>query len=251
MSEEKENSDKRKRNKLVGPGLGLIIMGGAYLVWWISFIEYALVDPRWTHNIAYAIIILNVGLAWYHKTPLSRTIAMFQSIMLPVIASGSFNTVICTIISLIIFIAWIIIVLVEKVKDKQFLEEKLSVRGKNWLTMHTIILAWLLVGHMGLMFFIVRLPFEAELYGYSPTAGYLLNLPPESLEFATWAFNIGLFILISLILWEQYKMGYNVKDNPWPRKNFWAVVITMGGALIALAIQSITIGMDWVSVVYP
>ncbi len=251
MSGEEESSETRKANKLVGPGLGLIIMGGAYLVWWISFIEYALVDPRWTHNIAYAIIILNVGLAWYYKTPLSRTIAMIQSFMLPVIASGSFNTVIGTIISSIILIAWITIVLVEKMKGKGFFQEKLSVRGKNWLSMHTIILAWILVGHMGLMFFIVRLPFEAELYGYSPTAGYLLHLPPESLEFATWAFNIGLFVIISLILWEQYKMGYNIKNIPWPRKSFWAVLITMGGALIALAIQSVTIGMDWVSIIYP
>ena len=82
MSEEEGNSATRKRNKLVGPGLGLIIMGVAYLVWWISFIEYALMDPRWTHNIAYAIIILNVGLAWYHKTPISRTITGTTEVLL-------------------------------------------------------------------------------------------------------------------------------------------------------------------------
>jgi hypothetical protein len=251
MSEEKEYLGTKKRNKLVGPGLGLIIMGGAYLVWWLSFIEYALTDPRWAHNFTYAIIILNVGLAWYHKTPMSRTIAMIQSIMLPVTASGSFNTVICTFISSIILFTWIIIVLVEKIKRKEFFQEKLSIRGRNWLNMHTIILAWILVGHMGLMFFIVRLPLEAQLYGYSPTVGYLINLPPESLEFSTWAFNLGLFVLISLILWEQYKMGYNLKNNPWPRKSFWAVVITIGVALIALVIQSVTIGMDWVNVIYP
>jgi hypothetical protein len=78
-----------------------------------------------------------------------------------------------------------------------------------------------------------------------------MNLPPESLEFATWAFNIGLFILIAVILWEQYRLGYNVQNNPWPRKSFWIVIITMGAALIALAIQSVTVGMDWVSIVYP
>ncbi len=250
MSDEKSKPTTREQNKLIGPGLGLIIMGAAYLAWWLAFIEYAIMDPRWTHNIAYAIIILNVGLSWYHKTPMSRTLAMIQSIMLPITASGSFNTIICTIISLVILIIWIIIVLSEKTKGKEFLEEKLSKRGKNWLNMHTIILAWILVGHMGLMFFIVRLPLEAQLYSYGASAGYLINLPPESYEFATWAFNVGLFILISLILWEQYKMGYNLNNDPWPRKSFWVVLLTMGGALIALAIQSVTVGMDWVGVVY-
>jgi len=250
LSEEKLKPEASKQKKLVGPGLGLIIMGASYLVWWLLFIEYAIMDPRWTHNIAYAIIIFNVGLAWYHKTPLSRTITMIQSFMLSVTASGSFNTVICTIISSIIFIVWIIITLVEKNKGREFFDEKLSKRGKNWLTMHTIILAWILVGHMGLMFFIVRLPIEAQLYGYGESAGYLMNLPPESYELATWTFNIGLFFLISVILWEQYKMGYNIQNNLWPRKSFWVVLITMGAALIALAIQSVTVGMDWVGVVY-
>jgi len=244
LSEEKPKPATSNQNKLVGPGLGLIIMGAAYLVWWLLFIEYALTDPRWTHNIAYAIIILNVGLAYYHKTPLSRIITMIQSFMLPITGSGSFNTVICTIVSSTIFVVWIIIVLLEKNKGKEFLNQKLAGRDKNWLNMHTLILAWILVGHMGLMFLIVRLPLEAPLYGYGETAGYLINLPPESYEFATWAFNIGLFVLISVILWEQYKLGYNIKNNPWPRKSFWIVLFTMGAALTALAIQSVTVGMD-------
>ena len=250
MTEENQKRAISKQNKLVGPGLGLIIMGVAYLIWWLAFIEYAIMDPRWTHNITYAIIILTVGLAWYHISPLSRIVTMIQSFMLPITASGSFNTVICTIISSIIFVIWIIIVLREKTKGKHFFEEKLSKRGKNWLNMHTIIIAWILVGHMGLMFFIVRLPLEAQLYSYGAGAGYLMNLPLESLEFATWTFNIGLFILISVILWEQYKIGYNIENKPWPRRSFWIVVITMGASLIALAIQNVTIGMDWVSVVY-
>ncbi|MBD3197524.1 MAG: hypothetical protein GF317_20895 [Candidatus Lokiarchaeota archaeon] len=250
MNEEIEKSEKLKQNKLVGPGLGLIIMGTAYLIWWLLFIEYAILDPRWTHNIAYAIIILNIGLAWYHKSPFSRFMAMIQSFMLPITASGSFNTVICTWISLLILIFWIISVFYEKTKGKMIFEDKLSKRGKNWLNMHAIILAWLLIGHMGLMFFIVRLPLEAQLYSFSEYAGYLMNLPPESYEFATWAFDIGLFLLIIIILWEQYKMGYNFQNNPWPSYSFWIVLITMGIALLALLIQSLTIGMDWVDIVY-
>jgi hypothetical protein len=250
LSDKKLKPDTPTQNKLVGPGIGLIIMGAAYLVWWLIFIEYAIMDPRWVHNIGYAIIILNVGLAWYHKSPLSRTIAMIQSIMLPIIGSGSFNALTCTIISSVILIIWIIIASRERSNGKNIFEEKLSKRGKNWLNMHTLIIAWILVGHMGLMFFIVRLPLESQLYGYGESAGYLLNLPPESLEFATWTYDIGLFILIALILLEQYKMGYNLQNKPWPRRSFWIVLIVMAASLIALAIQSLTVGMDWVQIVY-
>ncbi len=170
--------------------------------------------------------------------------------MLPITGSGSFNTVICTIVAITIFAIWFIITIFEKIKEKEFFIDRLSKRGKNWLTMHTIILAWILVGHMGLMFFIVRLPLEAQLYGYGESAGYLMYLPPESYEFATWIFDIGLFILILVILWEQYKMGYNIKNNPWPRRSFWIVLIILGASLGALAIQSVTVGMDWVTTVY-
>ena len=250
MSVEKPKLETGKPNKLVGPGLGLIIMGCAYLVWWLFFIEDAIIDPRRTHNIAYALIILNVGLAWYHKTPLSRILAMIQSIMLPITASGSFNTVICTNISSIILGLWVTVVLSEMIKGKKFFEEKLSKREKNWLNLHTLIIAWILIAHMGLMFFIVRLPIESQLYGYGESAGYLMNLPPESYELATWAFNIGLFILISVILWEQYKMGYNLQNNPWPRKSFWVVPIIMGASIVALTIQGVIFGLDWVAIIY-
>lgn len=252
MSEKKENDEKNNQNsnKLIGPGLGFVIIGISYLVWWLAFgLESAITDPRWAHNYAYAIIILNVGLAWYHKSPLSRTIAMIQSMMLPITGSGSFNTVLCSLICMIIFGIWGVVVLIEKNKDMTFLDDKLSKRGVNWLNMHTLVLAWILIGHMGLMFFIVRLPLEANLY-YNNQAGYLMNLPPESLEFGTWVFDIGLFVLTIVLIWEQYKMGYNIKNNPWPKTSFYIVIIIMVASLLSLLIQDLTIGFDWVETVY-
>ncbi len=251
MNEYKSKQVATKQNKwMVGPGMGLLIMGLAYLIWWLVFIEYAIKDPRWTHNIAYAIIIMNVGLAWYHKSPVSRTIAMIQAMMLPIIGGGSFNTVFLTLICSIIFIIWVLVVLIEKNKEGLFLEDKLSKRGMNWVNMHTLIIAWILIAHMGLMFFLVRLPIEAQLYGYGPRAGYLMNLPPESLELATWAFDIGLFVLCIVMIWEQYKMGYNIKENPWPKYSFYIVFVVMVAALVALFIQGITVGTDWVKTIY-
>jgi hypothetical protein len=100
------------------------------------------------------------------------------------------------------------------------------------------------------MFFIVRLPLESQLYSYSPIAGYLENLPPESLEFATWVFDITLFIWAVVVLWEQFKIGYNVQDKAWPRYSFYMAMVCMGISLLALLIQQFTIGFEWVNQVY-
>ncbi|MBY8986723.1 MAG: hypothetical protein KGD65_16745, partial [Candidatus Lokiarchaeota archaeon] len=171
-------------------------------------------------------------------------------IMLPITASGSFNTTICTLITAIIFLLWFIIVILEIRKKIIFLEGKLSERGKLWLNMHTLILAWILIAHMGLMFFVVRLPLEFSLYEISNQAGFLTNIPPEGLEFATWTYDIGLFAFLIVVLWEQYKLGYNVKDKPWPIYSFFTAMLVMLISLLALLIQDLTIGFDWVTSIY-
>ena len=253
MSEEKSKMEPKPNKWLIGPGLGLVLMGFAYILWWFLgpwAWEAIAKDPRWAHNWAYAIIIFNVGLAWYHKSPISRTIAMIQSFMLPVTASGSFNTIICTIITIIIFGIWLIVVIIEKSRDKNIMGDKFSKRGLLWVNMHTLIIAWILVAHMGLVFFIGRLPLERQLYQTDHNAGYLANLPPEAYEFATWTFDIGLFVFLCVVIWEQYKMGYNVQGKPWPKYSFYVCIIIMGASLLALLIQDLTIGLDWVDKVY-
>ena len=254
--DESTNTIKPDSNKfLVGPGLGLIIMGVAYILWWFAgpwAWEAFFQDPRWAHNWAYAIIIFNVGLAWYHKSAISRMIATIQSFILPITASGSFNTVVLTILSGIIFLIWLIVVIIEKKQKKLFLQDKLSKRAWLWLNMHSIVFPWLLIAHMGLMFFIVRVPLEGQLmsFGIENQAGYLANLPPESLELSTWTFDIGLFIFAAFVLWEQFKMGYNDQNKPWPKLSFFVCMICMAASLIALLIQDITIGFEWVNQVY-
>ena len=103
---ESSKEEIQSRKQLIGPGLGLILLGLAYLIWWLMPFAFEAYneDPRWAHNWAYAIIILNVGLAWYQKSAVSRTIAAIQSFMMPVTASGSFNTLIMTYITILIFL---------------------------------------------------------------------------------------------------------------------------------------------------
>ena len=242
----KKNTEENPRpNKFqVGPGIGMIIMGVLYIWWWVmpwAWESYR-DDPRWAHNWAYAIIIFTVGLAWYHESPITRIIAVIQSLMMPITASGSINTLLCALITLIIFILWIILVIIEKRAKKYFLVDRMQKKTILWLKMHTMIIAWILVGHMGLVFFLARAPFEVQLlnieglYGIRP--GFFVNLPPENHEYATWTYDIGLSIWMIVICFEQFKMGYNIKKKPWPIWSFWWTIIGLVIIpLVALAIQ--------------
>ncbi|NVM45711.1 MAG: hypothetical protein HWN79_12425 [Candidatus Lokiarchaeota archaeon] len=247
MSEEKNSKIEEQINQnkyLVGPGLGLIIIGLSYLVWWLMPFAFDafFVDMRWAHNWVYAIVILNVGIAWYYKSPLSRIIAVFQAFMLPVTASGSFDTIILTYVSTFIAFLWVLTLLIEKIRGIEFLKERCSLKTRNWINLHTMVFTWILIAHISLVFLIGRLPLENQLLGFGTYAGYLANLPPESLEFATWAFDITLLAWAAIVIYEQIKLGYNYKNKPWPKFGFWWVFVCMGSSLIALLIQELTIG---------
>ncbi|MFX0076604.1 MAG: hypothetical protein ACFE96_14270 [Candidatus Hermodarchaeota archaeon] len=247
MSEEKsekKGSEERENKFMVGPGLGLIIMGLSYLVWWIMpfAFEAYFADMRWAHNWVYAIVILNIGLAWYYKTPLSRAIVVVQAFMLPVTASGSFETLYLTYVSASIAFLWVLIVIIEKIRGTEFLKETCQLKTRNWINLHTMVVSWVLIAHISLVFLIGRLPLEEQLLGFGTYAGYLANLPPERLEFATWAFDITLIAWAVIVLYEQVKLGYNYKNQPWPKMSFWWVFVCMGSSLVALLIQELTIG---------
>ena len=240
MSENIRETEKLSPNKYkVGPGSGLIIMGVAYLIWWIISIEYAIEDPRWVHNYAYAIIILNIGLAWYQKSVLSRTIAAIQSFMMPVTASGSFNTLIMTLITIVIFFIWIVVVSIERIRGKMFFKDSLKKRTWLWINMHSVVVSWILIAHMGLVFLIGRVPLEAQLEALGSNAGFLVNLPPERNEFATWFFDITLIIWAVIVLHEQFKMGYNVQNKPWPKTSFYMCLICMLAGLIGIGVSAL------------
>lgn len=247
MSEEKNEkveSEQKENKHIVGPGLGLIIMGLSYLIWWLMPFAFDAFnqDMRWAHNWVYAIAILNIGVAWYYKSAISRLIVVFQAFMLPVTASGSFDTLILTYVSAFIAFLWILIVTIEKIKGNKLFKEKFQPKTWNWINLHAMVVSWILIAHISLVFLIGRLPLEEQLLGFGTYAGYLANLPPERLEFATWAFDITLIAWAVIVLYEQVKLGYNYKNKPWPKMSFWWVFVCMGSSLLALLIQELTIG---------
>ncbi|MHA1908936.1 MAG: hypothetical protein ACW98Y_16660 [Candidatus Thorarchaeota archaeon] len=231
----------------IGPGLGLLLMGIMYLIFWISPLtwESFLTDPRWSHNWVYALILITIGASFYHKTVVSRTIALFQASLMPLTASGAFNTGVMTIIALLILSVWILVLVIERGNRTPLLGDRISKRNQNWIIMHSLIVCWMLIAHMGLVFFIGRLPFESQLdtigTSIGESLGFLINLPIERFDLVTYVFDINLIILALLFGYEQFKLGYNPKNKPWPKISFWFIWVTvaLGLALIPISLHGI------------
>jgi hypothetical protein len=164
---------------------------------------------------------------------------------MPITASGAFNSTLMTLIALVFLAVWIIVVLIERVRDSPLFLRRVSKRTQNWIVMHLIIVCWLLVAHMGLVFFLGRLPFESQLdtigTGIGESLGFLINLPPERFDLVTYVFDINLTILVVLFCYEQFKVGYNLKDNPWPKISFWFLwfTIILGLVFIPISLEGI------------
>ena len=225
----------------VGPGTGLLILGLAYLVFWLMpfTIDTYANENRWAHNWAFSIIIFTVGAAWYQKTPVSRTIAVVQGTMLPITASGSFDTLYCSFVTVGIALAWGIVVAAERMRKEPFLQGWMEKRSWNWANMHTMILCWLLLAHMAFVFFVTRVPQEPSLASATVRLGFLTNLPPERGEFATWFFNGALLTWAVIAIYEQFRMGYNTQDRTWPRWSFWWVFVCMAVGFAGMGINQL------------
>jgi hypothetical protein len=231
----------------IGPGLGLLLMGIMYIAFWISPLVYEALseDLRWSHNWVYSLIIITIGASFYQKTVVSRTIAMIQASLMPLTATGAFNTTFMTIVALSILLVWIIVVLIERRSKSPLLDSRIAQRTQNWVVMHSLIVCWLLIAHMGLVFFFGRLPFESQLdtigTGIGESLGFLINLPIERFDLVTYVFDINLIILAVLFGYEQFKVGYNLKNKPWPKISFrflW-ITVALGLALLPISLQGI------------
>jgi hypothetical protein len=136
-------------------------------------------------------------------------------------------------VAIVIGLLWIAITAVERTRGKMFFQN-LSRRNWNWITLHSLIVAWMLIGHMSLVFFVGRAPQELSLLALDEPAGFLINLPSEIHETSTWAFNITLLMWVAVVLYEQFKMGYNLQNRPWPRWSFYLIFVSMAAGLVSL-----------------
>jgi hypothetical protein len=187
-------------------------------------------------------IFLTVGLAWYQKSVVTRTIVVIQAFMMPVIGSGSVDPVIMVVITWTLALAWVIVTLIERKLGRFFLEGRLQKRTWLWLNLHLLIVAYLLIAHMGFTFLVQRAPQTPALQQLGMYAGWLKNYDPENMEISTWVVDIMIILWAIVAIYETFKMGYNLQNKPWPKASFWVAIAIIGAGLFALLIQQFTIG---------
>jgi hypothetical protein len=238
--------ETRPRNRLVGPGLGLVAMGIIYFVWYIMPFSISFLEgkPLYIHNWGYSICYLTIGLAWYHKSIVARTIALIQASYLPILASGSVNPFIMVLFIFITFAVFGVVVIIERRSGKFYFKERLQKRTWEWLNLHLLVVSWLLILHVGFVFLVVRAPTEISLLEVGSPVGWLINYPPELIEISTWTFDFAMIAWGIIVLYEQFKMGYNFQNKPWPRWSFWAIAIAMALGILGLIIQAVTYGFQ-------
>ena len=96
--------------------------------------------------------------------------------------------------------------------------------------------------HIGFVFLVQRAPQEIDLLQIGPNVGWLQNYTAEAHEISTWAFDIAIIIWGILVLYEQFRLGYNFQDKPWPRWSFYMIFIAIAMGLLGLLIQQFTYG---------
>ena len=253
-SENKENTnlgeskqEERTRNRLVGPGLGLVALGIIYFIWYIMPFSISFLEgkPLYIHNWGYSICYLTIGLAWYHKSILARTIALIQASYLPILASGSANPFIMVLIIFITLVVFGVVVIIERRRNKFYFKERLQKRTWEWLNLHLLVVSWLLIMHVAFLFLVVRTPTEISLLEVGYPVGWLINYPPEIIEISTWTFDIAMIAWGIIVIYEQFKIGYNFQNKPWPRWSFWAIVIAIALGILGLIIQAVTYGFNY------
>jgi hypothetical protein len=182
-----------KLEKLTNIGSGILIIGIAWLIFWLTFaFQLFENDPRWGHNFALPIIFITVGLAYHFNKISCQLVSVFSSFLtVPIfLAFIAWDT--GTIIASVLLLLTIILHLIERKRETQIINPKPMLR--IWLKIHPLNFAYFGLLHMPLLFFLLR--------WFNPDP-FLTYLPVEH-EPSSSIFNFMLIILTPLAIMERY-----------------------------------------------
>jgi len=179
--------------KLMTAGNGILIMGVAWLLFWLgpAFFLFEK-DPRWGHNFAIPVTFITVGLA-SHTRILSCQLAAVVSaffIVPTLLAFWPWN--IATVIAVIFLALFLLLYFIERGKETGLIDP--NPRLKAWLNIHLLTFAYLGLAHMTLIFYLVR-------WG---NPGAFTDFLPSEHDPSTSIFNAMLLLLAVLAILERF-----------------------------------------------
>ena len=144
--------------KYVNVGSPLVLMGAMWLYLWVfpwypSYVH----EPPWGHNYAEAVAFLAVGLAYFNRRLISDYLALTAALLI-IPASLELLPHSVTAIAGGILVALVILDMIVERKREKDLGQPSSRRLTFWLKGHILRFAYVMLGHLALVYFFVRLP---------------------------------------------------------------------------------------------
>jgi hypothetical protein len=209
-----DNWAKTVVERYVNAGTSLVLMGAQWLYLWVFPWYGAYVsDPHWGHNYAQSLAFLAVGLAYFSGRLVSDALALLASILIIPSALELLPHPVTAIAGGVLAALIILDMVVERGR-KEDLGQPANRRWSFWLKGHVLRFAYVMLGHLALIHFFVRLPggtYETDLvtivYNGMSLPFLTLALLDESLRgrWATLVKRVGFFwgmltMIVALII---------------------------------------------------
>jgi hypothetical protein len=204
--------------KYINVGTSLVLMGALWVYLWVfPWYEAYVYDPHWGHNYAEALAFLAVGLAYFNRRLISDVLALLAATLIIPASLELLPHPVTAIVGGVLVALIILDMIVERGREKD-LGQPSNRRLNFWLKGHLLRFAYVMLGHLALTYFLVRLPadtYEKELV----TKVYDGMLVP--------------FVLLALLEGSVQALG----GIPTARLGFFWGMLTMIVSLILLANQ--------------
>ncbi|MFL7792332.1 MAG: hypothetical protein AB8I69_09350 [Anaerolineae bacterium] len=144
--------------KYVNVGTPLVLMGGLWLYLWVFWWYGAYVaEPHWGHNYLEAAAFLIVGLAYYNRRLISDLIALTATTLIVPVSLEMLPHWATAITGGVLIVLTIVDMLVEREREIDLLQPA-NRRLSFWLKGHVLRFAFIMLAHLSLIYFFVRLP---------------------------------------------------------------------------------------------
>jgi hypothetical protein len=145
--------------RFINVGTPLVLMGAMWLYLWVlPWRVWYIDDPRWGHNYAEALAFLAVGLAYFNRRLVSDVLALLASLLIIPASLEIVPPPVTGIAGAMLAILIIIDMLVERRRETD-LGQPSNRRLGFWLKGHILRFAYVMLGHLALVYFVVRLPY--------------------------------------------------------------------------------------------
>ncbi|MDH4137142.1 MAG: hypothetical protein OEW09_10575 [Anaerolineae bacterium] len=152
--------------KYINVGTPLVLMGAMWLYLWVlPWYKTYIYNPHWGHNYAEALAFLAVGLAYFNRRLVSDVLALLAATLIIPASLELWPHPVTAITGGVLVVLIILDMIVERGR-KDDLGQPSNRRLNFWLKRHLLRFAYVMLGHLALIYFLVRLPggtYETEL----------------------------------------------------------------------------------------